>query len=112
MDLVERYRQIMKQYRTGAFGTEHLTMYQILTSAGEPYLFDKMTPEDLDVLIDESTGFTRQMLSEIRKAKTSPMKPYDPKYYAPDSEAIAERLSKFEYHPEKRDEILKKYESL
>ena len=70
MDTLERYNEIMTNYRNGKYGVNSLSMYQILEKAGEPNLFEEMSISDLEILIKDSRGFTRQMLIEIRDSKS------------------------------------------
>ncbi len=55
MSNLEKYLDILRRYRAGEFGEEHLTLRDILIRAGEPNLLQEMTAEELSALSAEST---------------------------------------------------------
>lgn len=64
-----KYNNIMQRYRNEEFGEDFLTLYEILEKAGSPDLLDTFNKEELDYLINHSTGFTKMMFSEIKKKR-------------------------------------------
>ena len=75
---LEKYYEIMDRYRNGDFGNQHLTLFDILTAADAPDLIDKMTSEDLQILINNSTGLTKLMYQNFleRRKSTAEAHPY------------------------------------
>ena len=63
------YQNIMKKYREGAYGEEHLTLSEILKRAGKPDLFDEMSIEDVQYLLDNSSGFLRSFFNSLKMRK-------------------------------------------
>lgn len=61
VDNVQKYLDIMEEYRSGKFGEEHLTLHEILTRAGEPNLLDQISLEELDILINNSFGIIKNI---------------------------------------------------
>ena len=80
--LIVKYYEIMKNYRNGIYGNNHLTMHEILEKAGVPNLFNEMSLEEIEYLIKTSTsGMTKMMFIAIKKQKetlvlANPQKPY------------------------------------
>ena len=68
MNLVDKYDEIMTEYRKGSYGL-NLNMHEILEKANEPDLFENMSLSDVDILINRSSGFTKQMFCELRDKK-------------------------------------------
>ena len=68
-DHLARYHDIMRDYRSGRFGSEHLTLRNILEKAGEPDLLNKMTPDEIQSLLDSATGMTRLLFSQLKAKK-------------------------------------------
>ena len=66
---LEKYKQIMNDYRSGKYGDKPLTMDKILKEAGEPDIFDKMEEEDIMTLIREATGMSKMAYSMALDAK-------------------------------------------
>lgn len=69
-------------------------------------------PDGKDICCENHIGILTRMCAKIPICKL-----YRRSYSvggvgAPDSEVVAELLSKFEYHPERADDILKKYDSM
>lgn len=83
--LIVKYYEIMKNYRNGIYGNNHLTMHEILEKAGVPNLFAEMSIDDIDYLIKASTtGMTKMMFIAIKNQKetlslSNPQKPYSKK---------------------------------
>ena len=63
---VKKYYQIMKKYREGEFGIANLSVHEILEKSGNNNLFDLMSREEIDYLIENSKGFQRQFFVEIK----------------------------------------------
>lgn len=68
---LKKYVNIMVRYRSGELGNEHLSLYDILSKFGEQDLLSKMNLSEIEKLIKESSGITKQMFSLAydRKAK-------------------------------------------
>lgn len=62
---LKQYIDIMKAYRNGEFGEEHLTMGEILEKASAQDLFDKMSLKELQYLIDNSSITIKPMFKII-----------------------------------------------
>lgn len=71
MDKILLFENIMERYREGEFGNDYLSMHDILEKAGYPNLMNDMTVEEIQKLIDKSSGFTKLMFSNIRSKKMS-----------------------------------------
>ena len=63
-ELLKKYYHIMDLYKKGEFGTEHLSLAEILEKAGEPDLIDRMNQSEIQHLIDNSTGLKKHMFKE------------------------------------------------
>ena len=68
-EYLQKYNDIMEKYRRGEFGDTHLTMHDILYRAEEPDLFDKMSLDDLQYLIENTSGIHKQMFSYLKSKK-------------------------------------------
>ena len=68
---LEKYYDVITRYRNGDFGTEHLSLAEILEAAGEKELMSQMSIEEIRYLIDTSSGITRMMFIELKKQKTN-----------------------------------------
>ena len=58
---LKRYNEIMKLYRSGAYGQGPLTMHDILTQAGEGGLLNKMCLSEIISLRDSSQGMSKHL---------------------------------------------------
>ena len=65
----EKYDEIINNYRSGKLGDINLSMQSILENVGEEELFDRMSIEDIDYLINNSTGIIKIMFSLIKNKK-------------------------------------------
>ena len=65
----EKYDEIINNYRSGKLGDTNLSMQSILENVGEEELFDRMSIEDIDYLINNSTGIIKTMFSLIKNKK-------------------------------------------
>jgi len=65
-ELLKKYYHIMDMYKKGEFGTEHLSLAEILEKAGEPDLIDRMNQSEIQHLIDNSTGLKKHMFIELK----------------------------------------------
>ena len=70
-DNLKQYYNILKSYRNGAFGEEHLSLYEILVLAEEKDLLNKLTKEEIEYLINHNTGFVKLMFIELKKKRFS-----------------------------------------
>lgn len=68
-EYLQKYNEIMDTYYRGEFGEMHLTMRDILYRAEEPDLFDKMSLDDLQYLIENTSGIYKQMFSYLKSKK-------------------------------------------
>ena len=68
-EYLQKYNDIMKKYHCGEFGDTHLTMRDILYRAEELDLFDKMSLDDLQYLIKNTSGIHKQMFSYLKSKK-------------------------------------------
>ena len=68
-EYLQKYNEIMETYHRGEFGDTHLTMHEILHKAEEPDLFDKMSLDDLQYLIENTSGIHKQMFSYLKSKK-------------------------------------------
>ena len=68
-EYLQKYNDIMKKYYRGEFDGTHLTMHDILYRAEEPDLFDKMSLDDLQYLIENTSGIHKQMFSYLKSKK-------------------------------------------
>ena len=66
---IKRYYNVMKRYRSGEFGKEALTLAQILELANENQLFDEMSVTEIEYLINNSTGITKMLFSNLKNKK-------------------------------------------
>ena len=65
----EKYEEIINEYRSGKLGDTDLSMQSILENVGEEELLDRMSIEDIDYLINNSTGIIKIMFSLIKSKK-------------------------------------------
>ena len=72
MKFLIKYDDIIEQYKNGEFGNTHLSLYDILSKAGEKYLLDKMNLSEIQTLAISSSGFLRHLfsVSANKKKKT------------------------------------------
>ena len=68
-EYLQKYNDIMKKYHRGEFGDTHLTIREIIYRAEEPDLFDKMSLDDLQYLIKNTSGIHKQMFSYLKSKK-------------------------------------------
>lgn len=68
-ELIKKYNDIMDMYRNGKFGENLLTMSDILEKAGEPDLFDRMNSNEIQYLLNSSSGMTRLLFNELKKKR-------------------------------------------
>lgn len=68
-EYLQKYDEIMETYHRGEFGDTHLTMHEILHKAEEPDLFDKMSLDDLQYLIENTSGIHKQMFNYLKSKK-------------------------------------------
>lgn len=68
-ELIKKYENIMELYKSGSFGTKHLSLNEVLERAGEPDLFDRMSCDEIEYLIDNSCGITKLLFIELKKKK-------------------------------------------
>lgn len=61
----------MWRYRAGEFGSEPLSMHDILQRAGEPDLFKNMSADKVRDLKNKASGVTKHMYGLILKRKLS-----------------------------------------
>ena len=66
---IKKYNDIMKRYYDGEFGSDHLTIQEILIRANEENLLNEMDLNDLKYLYRHSTGIIKMMFLELQKKK-------------------------------------------
>lgn len=64
---MDKLKAIMWRYRAGEFGSEPLSMHDILQRAGEPDLFDKMSIKEVRNLQEKACGITKHFYDLILK---------------------------------------------
>lgn len=69
MSNIEKYNNIMERYRNGEFGTESLSMNEILIKANEKDLLQNMTVYELQELYKSSTNVFRYMFGLLIEQK-------------------------------------------
>lgn len=57
-----KYEKILEDYKNGIYGNEHLSIQTILRMANADNLLDKLTKEDLEYLIDNSSDVKMKQL--------------------------------------------------
>ena len=57
-----KYEKILEDYKSGIYGNEHLSIQTILRMANADNLLDKLTKEDLEYLIDNSSDVKMKQL--------------------------------------------------
>lgn len=68
-ELLKKFNKIMNGYRKGLYGKENLSMSEILLRAKEPNLFEEMSIDELQLLCEKSSGFTKQMVIQFIRKK-------------------------------------------
>lgn len=67
---IEKYKDIMNRYRSGEFGENHLSLYQILEAAGVPGLLNEMTFDELsDLLLETRNVSFKVAIAQVRDMK-------------------------------------------
>ncbi len=66
---VKQYYSILRRYRHGEFGEDYLTLYEILVKANDETLLERLTKEEVDYLIEHSSGFVRLMFSDLKEKR-------------------------------------------
>ena len=69
MKYLNEYINIMKRYKQGEFGSENLSMYDILNKANSSGLLDKLDLSEIQYLLDSSSGITKKMFSMLKQKK-------------------------------------------
>lgn len=65
---LKRYSDIMNRYKNGEFGNSQLTLYDILSKAGEIDILEKMSLSEIQTLTQNTSGILKQMFfSESNK---------------------------------------------
>lgn len=68
---LEKYYKIITKYKNGDFSDEHLSLAEILDTAGESDLLNQMSISEIQYLIDNSSGITKMIFSEVKKQKSN-----------------------------------------
>ncbi len=66
---LKKYYSIIERYHNGDFGDDYLTLKEILRAANEEDLLDKMSIEEIDYLINHSSGMMKWMFSNLKQKK-------------------------------------------
>lgn len=61
--LLKKYYEIMDKYRAGDYGTDNLTMSEILIKANEPDLLERMNISEINFLCSNTSGLTKKLFS-------------------------------------------------
>lgn len=67
MKYLIEYNNIMSRYRAGEFGTESLSLYDILERANASGLIEKMKLSEIQYLLDSSSGITKRIYSLVKQ---------------------------------------------
>lgn len=67
---LKKYYELMIKYKNGQFGDKHLSLAEILCSAGETDLLEQMSISEIQYLIDNSFGIIKMVFLELKKQKT------------------------------------------
>lgn len=67
MDNLLKFREIMKKYKNGEYGSITLHLNEILEKAGCPNLIDEMSAEELEILSNESSGITKTLFLSYKR---------------------------------------------
>lgn len=70
---LQRYSEMMTNYRSGKYGNKHLTLHQILEISGNANLLNEMNIEELSYLRDKSFGITKSIFQELINQKNTPI---------------------------------------
>lgn len=66
---LQRYNQMMTNYRNKKYGNKHLTLHQILEISGNSNLLHEMSIEELQYLKDKSFGIIKPLFQELINQK-------------------------------------------
>ena len=69
MGNIEIFDEIMKRYSAGEFGEENLSLHDILEKSGNPRLLDEMSPSEIRILAEKSTGFSKYLYLLLAQEK-------------------------------------------
>lgn len=65
-----KFREIMESYRNGEYGSKHLSLDELLVRAGEKDLLRQLSLEELDELINDSFGISKEAFIMIKNELT------------------------------------------
>lgn len=71
MKYLDKYNDIMAKYKRGEYGTENLSLYDILDRADSVDIFDRMDISEIQELLDSTSGIAKMMFSMLKKKKES-----------------------------------------
>ena len=71
---LQRYSEMINNYRSGMYGNKHLTLNQILKISGNDNLLYEMSIKELSYLKEKSFGIQKLLFSELinRKSRNVP----------------------------------------
>ena len=69
MTNLDKYYDIMNRYKSGEFGNENLSMHEILDKANAPHLIEEMNLNEIQHLIDSTSGLTKNMFLLIKQER-------------------------------------------
>lgn len=68
-ELINKYKSIIERYKNCEFGTEPLTLNEILSKVDETELLEKMNIDELQILLNSSSGMLKQLFSNLISKK-------------------------------------------
>ena len=69
MNDLEKYKEVMSEYKQGKYGKGCYTLHELLDRAGCPKLLNSMTPKDFKELLDSSSNIFKDKLNRMYKTK-------------------------------------------
>lgn len=67
MKYLNKYNDIMAKYKSGEYGGENLSMYDILDKANSHDLIDRLDLSEIQGLLDSASGITKKMFSMLKQ---------------------------------------------
>ena len=70
---LQRYSEMITNYRSGMYGNKHLTLNQILKISGNDNLLYEMSIEELSYLKEKSFGMLKLVFQNLINQRNKPM---------------------------------------
>ena len=70
---LQRYIEMINNYRSGMYGNKHLTLNQILKISGNDNLLYEMSIEELSYLKEKSFGMLKLVFQNLINQRNKPM---------------------------------------